>query len=124
MPAAAIIDTAVFYEVHDAVAATIFSKTIPLNVAGVVRLTVMAGRASTGDHRTWTKSVPFSRAGGSLTIGTVSDLTTVTGSAGSSTWSITAVASGNDIQIQVTGQSLADTSWYVILEGVAVTLLT
>jgi hypothetical protein len=99
------------YTVYDNIVTTVFQKNFPTTSFARVYVQAAAVRPGNGDHRTLYRTVSIIRSGGAPTLSTVVDVHAAIGTAGSSTWNLTFALSGNDVQVQITGQSGATTIW-------------
>ena len=96
----------------DATQTTCGTYTVPLATVINVTMYIEAYSAAAGDAKVFQLVGGIERiAGGAVVCGSILNLITAQGTAGATTWSVTADVSGNDLRVRVTGALATTINW-------------
>jgi hypothetical protein len=112
-----IIETPVYFESFDNVLKAAFSQTMPVNSFASVYVQAVAVRPSTGDSKTWNQTFTCGRRAASPIINATTNVSPIVSDVGATAWNLAFIVVGNDITIQVQGQSLGDTIWFLRIQA-------
>jgi len=116
-----LIDEAVYYEVHDAVPTSALTIPLPEDSSALVQFQAVARRSSNGNTRSWNKIFSCKRASGDASIvGSLTNIIAPIGDLGALTWDITIDTDGENVLVQVKGQTSASVSFYLKVVGLTI----
>jgi hypothetical protein len=116
-----LIDEAVYYEVHDAVPTSALTIPLPEDSSALVQFQAVARRSSNGNTKSWNKIFSCKRASGDASIvGSLTNIIAPIGDLGALTWDITIDTDGENVLVQVKGQTSASVSFYLKVVGLTI----